>query len=92
MEHQCCHCEKPADSVHTFTVYDENGAEERLEVLCGEWNGWNRKRAELGSGESCGPNPGRDRPAFFRQCTGSFSTMNSSISRLRYMRDRFSPS
>jgi len=36
MAYQCFHCEKPADSVHTFTVYDENGVEERLEVLCSE--------------------------------------------------------
>jgi hypothetical protein len=35
-EHRCFHCEKPADSVRTFTVYDEDGVEERLEVLCGE--------------------------------------------------------
>ena len=40
-QHRCFHCEKPADRVHTFTVYDESGVEERLEVLCGEcYAGW----------------------------------------------------
>ena len=36
MAYRCYHCEKPSESVHSFTVYDATGVEERMEVLCSE--------------------------------------------------------
>jgi len=34
MSYVCYHCDKPHESVHSFTVYDSNGIEQRIEVLC----------------------------------------------------------
>ena len=30
----CYHCDKPSEAVHSFTVYDPNGIEQRIELLC----------------------------------------------------------
>lgn len=34
MAHRCYHCDKEAETVHSYTVYDQQGVEERIELLC----------------------------------------------------------
>ncbi len=36
MAYTCEGCGGEADTAHTITVYDENGVEDRLEILCQE--------------------------------------------------------
>lgn len=36
MSHNCFYCEKESASVHSITVYAEDGTEERFELLCSD--------------------------------------------------------
>lgn len=36
MSDNCYYCEKESESLHSVTVYDKEGTEDRYEVLCSE--------------------------------------------------------